>query len=281
MLNPAPEIRFFTARDGYRWAARVWEAQEVPARLVCLHGVISHGGWYLASSAHLASAGFAVHFLERRGSGLNTADRGHARDYETCITDVEDYLEALPEDAPKILLGISWGGILATAVARRRPDLLAGVGLICPGLYSRVRASPLARFALRAARRIGLKRRKIAIPLREPALFTDSPVQRAYIAADPLTLREMTLSFASATVDLTRYATEAPEELRVPTLVMLAGRDPIVDNARVRRHFDRLGHRDNRLVEYADASHTLEFEPGPTRYFEDLRRWCAEVGGKR
>ncbi len=76
MLDPAPQIRPFASPDGYRQAVREWEVENPLAHVVCLHGVVSHGGWYLKSGAHLASEGFSVHLLDRRGSGLNRQQLG-------------------------------------------------------------------------------------------------------------------------------------------------------------------------------------------------------------
>ena len=46
--------------------------------VVALHGIQSHSGWYEYSSGRMCEAGFEVRFLDRRGSGENTEDRGHA-----------------------------------------------------------------------------------------------------------------------------------------------------------------------------------------------------------
>ncbi|MFV2070779.1 MAG: alpha/beta fold hydrolase, partial [Pirellulales bacterium] len=211
MSSPAPQIRPFTAADGYRLATRVWNVENPLAHVLCLHGIVSHGGWYLASCAHLANAGFAVHMLDRRGSGLNPADPGDVDRWETWPRDVEQYLESLNETTPRLLLGISWGGTLATAVARRRPDLLQGLSLICPGLYSKKGATLLQRAALGVAGLLPLRSLRVKIPLQDPALFTGSESHQATIAADPLTLRKMTIRFARANQRLVRFATEKPE----------------------------------------------------------------------
>jgi len=280
MLNPAPEIRYFTAKDGYRFALRLWEMPDAVANVVCLHGIVSHGGWYLPSGTHLARQGFSVHMLDRRGSGINPEGRGDVDRWETWLDDVEHYLEQLPSDVPRILLGISWGGMLAAAVARRRPDLLAGVGLLCPGLYSKKAANAVQRGLLRLAGAVGLRRMRVTIPLQDPALFSDNEQHKAYVATDPISLRKITIGFALANLELERYATEAPEEIRVPALVMLAEKDPITDNSQVRQFAERIGHEDKRTIEYPEASHTLEFEPDPTQYFEDLTAWCRRVARK-
>jgi alpha-beta hydrolase superfamily lysophospholipase len=277
MLAPAPQIRFVTARDGYRFATRLWHVENPTAHVVCVHGIVSHGGWYLSSGAHLAREGFGVHLLDRRGSGLNQQDRGDVDRWKTWLSDVEDYLERLPGQIPRILLGISWGGTLAAAVARHRSDLLHGVGLLCPGLFSRKAANLVQRAALHILRRTGFQRSRVTIPLQDPALFTASPSAQQYIATDPLSLWKMTIAFALENTRLIRYATEKPEEIHTPTLAMLAELDPIAVNSKVREFVERVGHPDKRVIEYAGASHTLEFEPDPSRYFRDLAAWCAET----
>ncbi len=270
------QIHRFVAPDGYRLATRQWQVENPLAHVVILHGIVSHGGWYLASCDTLASAGFSVHMLDRRGSGMNSLQSGDVDRWETWPRDVETYLESLPKEAPRLLLGISWGGTLAVAVARRRPELLCGLGLICPGLYSKKGATLLQRAALRVAEILRLHARQVTIPLQDPALFTGSESQQAFIASDPLTLRKMTIGFALANQRLVRFATESPETIRVPTLLMLAGDDPISANAKLRAFFAKLSCPGKQIIEYPDASHTLEFEPDPSAYFQDLCRWCRE-----
>ena len=111
------------------------------------------------------------------------------------------------------------------------------------------------------------------IPLGDPALFTDTPRWRDYIRDDPLTLRRITLRFAQADLRLNRDARGAAGSIGCPILLMLAGRERIVDNVRTRRFFDRVAATDKTCLEYAEAAHTLEFEPDPTRYLDDLTRW--------
>jgi len=277
MRHPAPSIKFFEGRDGYAMANRLWPVQTPLADIVFLHGIVSHGGWYLSSCQHLARCGFRVHFLERRGSGLNDRERGDIDRWTTWLDDVEDYLASLPDETPRLLLGISWGGTLATAVARRSPQLMAGLGLLCPGLYSRKGTGFLQRAMVPLLARAGVNRIRVSIPLRDPALFTNSNREQAYIATDPLTLRKITLSFAAANLKLSQYATERPEEISVPTLLLLGGQDPIIDNALVKQFTERISHADRQIIEYPEASHTLEFEPDPTGYFDDLTQWCRRI----
>ncbi len=272
-IELTPRIESFTAADGYHFSVRVWKVDQPAARIVCLHGIISHGGWYLQSCRQLAEKGFEVHFVDRRGSGLNVAARGDVDRYETWLADVERYLSHLSDSLPRILIGISWGGKLATAMAGHRPDLVAGLGLLCPGLFAHQQANWLQRVALAILGRSPLQRFRVSIPLRDPTLFTGSHHRRNFIGTDPLTLRKITLRFALADRQLTRAATRLPEKIQTPTLLMLAGRDPIIDNVRVRGLVERFGGGETRIIEYPDAEHTLEFEPNAAEIVNDLEDW--------
>jgi alpha-beta hydrolase superfamily lysophospholipase len=317
-----PRIEFYTAADGRRLAARVWSTQEAPrARVVFLHGITSHSGWYHHSCRHLAAAGLEVHFLDRRGSGLNAVGRGDVDRYETWIADVEVYLEELqnsrsgfrvqgsdrtsdvadsprsepqtpnPEPyVPTVLAGISWGGKLAVVVARscsakqraaaqdeHRPDLMQGLALICPGLYAYQQPGLLKRLFLASPLPPRLQARRVTIPLADPRLFTDSPAWVDYVANDPLSLREVTLRFAREDLMLTEYARESNRLGELDTLLVLSGRDRIVNNTQTRAYFDDVEARSKRVLEYASAAHTLDFEPDPGPYFADLTEWIVSV----
>jgi acylglycerol lipase len=282
MYEPAPRITWSEASDGYRMASRVWDVDRPAARVVFLHGIISHGGWYLAGCRRLARQKIEVHFLDRRGSGLNTADRGAVDRYSTWIRDVETYLQHLSPGPPTFLLGISWGGKLAAAVAAHLEQAanaspLAGLGLLCPGLYAHKGAGLAAQLALRAAAAVGLGQRRVTIPLRDPALFTIDPRWREYVAADPLTLRQVTVAFALADLELTRVARQSAAQIHVPTLLVLAGQDRIIDNAQVREFLARVPHPDRRVIEYPNATHTIDFESDAARFYDDLAAWVLEV----
>src|SRR5262249_51357175 len=161
----------FTAGDGYCWRFRRYLPSGPPrARVVCLHGIQSHGGWYVHSCDLLRQAGFARGLLGRRGSGPDGQERGERPRVPRLL---DDRRELPPEDAgrPVFLLAISWGGKLALALPRRHPGLTDGVALLCPGLYARVRPSRKQRLGIFWARLVA-PRRLFPIPLNDPELFT-------------------------------------------------------------------------------------------------------------
>lgn len=253
-------------------------------RVIVLHGVQSHQGWYHGLGCRLADRGFEAHFPDRRGSGGNTRDRGHTPSASRLVDDVGELLTELEARAPGVptaVAGISWGAKLAVLAAARHPDRVAALALICPGLHPRVGVSRGERLRIALAYFTN-RRKRFPVPLSDPALFTASPAGQAFIAADPLGLREATAGLLAASTFLDRSVASAPPRIKQPVLLMLASEDRIVDNDRTRRYVERLASRDHLVIEYPGAHHTLEFEPDPGLYADDLARWLDErrIGGR-
>jgi acylglycerol lipase len=272
----APEARTFVASDGYPLHVAVWHPDGPPkGQVVVLHGVQSHSGWYHNLGQTLAGAGYRASFPDRRGSGANTRDRGHARSAGRLLADLAEWVRALREQdpgTPTALVGISWGGKLVVIAAARHPELVDAIALVCPGLQPRVGVSLGEKLRI-AWSFLTNPRRTFPIPLSDPALFTDSPAGRAFIAGDPLGLREGTAGLLAASFVIDRMVGRAAGRIRQPALLMLAGRDRIIDNARILAYFERLASSDRRIIEYPEGHHTLEFEPDPSRYALDLAAW--------
>ena len=271
-----PSSLAYRASDGYEFLARRYPAAGRPrARLVMLHGVRSHGGWYTRSCERFAAAGYEVHFLDRRGAGANTSRRGDAPSFRRLLDDVGEYVQHERRSRPwlpTVLVGISWGGKLAVGLTYRRPGLVQGLVLVAPGLKPLI-APPLGqRLRILLASRLR-PTRLFPIPLNDPELFTADPTARAFIAADRLGLREATARFLFQSVALDVYLRRAVRRVTVPTLLLLAGTDRVIDNGRTRKLVGRFPGRDVRVIDYPGAGHTLEFEPPGHPWTGDVLTW--------
>ena len=267
-----PSVQTFTASDGYVWHYRRYLPESIPrGSVVCIHGIQSHGGWYTASCEYLARAGYRVDFLDRRGSGLNAQARGDAPSFRRLLADIREFIAAEHPERPH-LIGISWGGKLAIALEHFSPGLVRSLALVAPGLSSRVGPSAAQRLMILACRLIA-PQRLFPIPLNDPALFTATPRWQAFLRDDPLSLREGTARLLVESARLDFAMRRAVRSIRLPLLLLLAGQDRIIDNAKVRAAVERCPTATRRVIEYPEAHHTLEFEEDPTQAFSDLRAW--------
>jgi alpha-beta hydrolase superfamily lysophospholipase len=243
-----------------------------------LHGIRSHAGWYARSTAAFAAAGYEVHFLDRRGSGLNTARRGDTPHFRRLLQDVIEYLLHVRQTQahlPLFLGGISWGGKLALGVPAQKPGLVNGVMLLCPGLVAKVRPPFLARLRIALARFLN-PTKLFPIPLNEPDLFTANPEWQRFIATDRHGLTAASARFLFESVRFDLHLKRAVKKVRTPVLLLLAGRDRILNNPDTRKYLTRLVNAKGvTVIDYPQAEHTLEFEP--VDFVGDVLGWMGRV----
>jgi alpha-beta hydrolase superfamily lysophospholipase len=163
------------------------------------------------------------------------------------------------------------------AATLRRPELVDGLSLLYPGIHARIGPGLLDRLKLWLAGCLGVRARRVPIPLDDPALFTRDAEWQEFIREDPLALHEVTVSFLLASQELERLCEAAPSRLQCPLLMMLAGADEIVDNNATRRWFSACASTRKECREYPDARHTLEFEPDRDVHIGDLVEWMQHV----
>ncbi len=265
------------ASDGYRWHYRHFPPAGRPwATVIGIHGIQSHGGWYEASSRWLRDAGCDVYFLDRRGSGLNQVQRGDTPSFRRLLDDVREFVAARrgPGQPPIFLVAISWGGKIGAGLCYRQPGLIDGLALLAPGFRPRVRPTLRERWRIATASLVE-PTRLFPIPLNDPALFTAQPERQAFIANDPLALREATARFLVESLKFDVYLRRAVHRVRVPVLLLLAGNDRIIDNQRTQEFVDRFATNDRTTIKYPGRHHTLEFELDPEPIFDDLTKWIA------
>ncbi len=282
--TPLFTVEEHRASDGYLWKYRKYSRTRQPRGIVVfVHGIQSHAGWYEYSCTQLAESGYDIYFLDRRGSGMNAEARGDAPSFRRLLDDIAEFLTALPRTTadeqkrglvPVFLAGISWGGKLAVGLERRHPGLVNGIMLLCPGFFAKVRPTLWQRIGIFFSR-LFRPRASYPIPLNDPELFTASQEWQQFLRDDPLRLHQATARLLVESVRLDGYLRFAPKYVHVPVLLLLAADDRIIRNELVRGFVEKFVTPDKQIIEYAGASHTLEFEPRPALFLKDIHDWLS------
>ncbi|WP_448760257.1 alpha/beta fold hydrolase [Actinomyces oricola] len=143
------QITRLIATDSTPLAVRAWlpegvaelgvpdpQAPNPRAVIQVAHGMSEHSGRYARFAAAATQAGYAVVADDHRGHGLTIAEpneRGHSLDAEGWDQLLEDQhtvllaIKATWSHSPVILMGHSWGSLLARGYASRHGDELAGL----------------------------------------------------------------------------------------------------------------------------------------------------------
>lgn len=267
--------------DGYAAYARLWTPGVVRGAVLHHHGIQSHCDWYAGSAEKLCEAGYAVLQVDRRGSGRNEVDRGHAASAPQLIADAHAARNVLLSRTGLDryhVVGVSWGGKLAVVAYIDNPDRVASLSLVTPGLF------PLVGVSKEEAHRIGVAmiyepETLFDIPLNDPDLFTHEPKWREYHATDPRTLSQCTAAFYLASRRMDKMLAKLADRPPIPIHLFTAGAEGIVDNEKTIEYIASLGWQRTRFTCYEGSRHSVEFDV-PERFYADLISFVDEANGK-
>lgn len=252
------ELAAFVGAGGRVLRYRVVRARAQRHALVYLHGIESHGGWFLPAAQGLAGRGCTTYLVDRRGSGLNRdVGEGDAASAAVLLEDVRRFRSHERLDSP-VLVGLSWGGKLALAAALDHPQGVRALVLVTPGLVSRVDLAWTQKIRLALSLPFG-GRARVELPI-EPEMFTRTPRFLHYIQSDPERLTRVTARFLLASRSLDRRIRDGVPQLEAPVLLLLAGHDRIVDNERTRALLERVRGERLRVRVYEHSTHSIQFD---------------------
>lgn len=273
-MHTFEEIRV-TLAGGYEAYARYWPAPAGAPAVLYLHGIQSHCEWYTETARAINAAGFAVLQPDRRGSGRNLRERGHADSHGQLIEDgflcVSELRRRTGADRVH-LIGVSWGGKLVVAMHVTDPTVAASLTLVAPGLFPVVDVSAAEKFRIGWSM-LSEPKRHFDIPLNNPELFTAEPDKIEYLRHDALQIHQATAGFFLASRRMDRVFKKLPDGPPVPVHLLLAGDERIIDNDATRDFVSNLPWKDKRISIYPKSRHTIEFGEERDRFVGDIIAW--------
>jgi alpha-beta hydrolase superfamily lysophospholipase len=279
------DTREFTDAYGIAIVYDVHPAAGTPRGVVqLLHGVGEHAGRYPVLVKALTDAGFVVYADDHRGHGrtgirqhdgparLGRLGKGGLRAAEDAIWQLTGIIREDNPDLPLVLLGHSWGSLMAQRLVNRHPEawdavVLSGSALRTPRWMN---AAPLnARWA-RMEGATGYEWLS-----RDPAVW-------AAFDEDPLTTNVPIAKLFGVPEGLKLYGRPAKDLVSrgghdIPMLLLVGRDDPVGGPRSVHKLADEYRHRsgltDVTTLVYADARHEIFNELQQDEVRADLLSW--------
>ena len=223
----------FTASDGENLAVQDWHLPEGgPARGVVLvvHGLGEHAGRYDALARVLNGWGFAVRSYDQYGHGESDGPRGGLPHANRLLDDLADLVESARvrhPGRPLVVLGHSLGGLVAASFVAR--TLMAVDALVLSSPAFATRLTPTQKLLMTVVPRIA-PNLAVSNGLDPQYLSHDPRVVRDYVN-DPRVHDRITGRLARFIEDEGALVRSRAASWRVPTLLMYAGDDHLVDPA--------------------------------------------------
>lgn len=236
MSSVVPEsvLSTYTASDGDNLAVQDWPLpDEAGARglVLIVHGLGEHAGRYDHVARRLNQWGFAVRSYDQYGHGESGGVRGALPQQDRLLSDLGDLVDScrrrMEPGLPLILLGHSMGGLVAASFVARASAQVDALVLSSPALATRMNAvqklllAVIPRLAPNLAVNNGL----------DPQFLSHDPEVVAAYRADPLVHDRISGRLARFIVDEGRAVVARAGAWQVPTLLLYAGSDQLVDPA--------------------------------------------------
>ncbi|MGN2243480.1 alpha/beta hydrolase [Frateuria sp. GZRR33] len=264
--------------DGRQLCVHDWPREGARAGLLIVHGLGEHAGRYGLLAAWFNARGYAVRSYDQRGHGRTPGRRGALSRPLELIDDLAEVYDgfAATLPAPPVLLGHSMGGLVALRAVLDRRVAPPALVLSSPALRAWTPAWEQA-LATRLARALPNLPLRSGLPFE--ALSHEAAVVDAY-RHDPLRSGWITPRLARFIFESGRHCIALAATLPVPTLLLVAGADRLVD-ARGSHAFAAAAQVSGHLTThvYEDLFHELfnEAEPGRSRVLARLESWLAQT----
>lgn len=264
--------------DGQLLCRRSWPLPGADRAVLIVHGLGEHSGRYTHVAAWFRARGYDVRSYDQRGHGRTKGPRGAVRHADDLLVDLAAvYTEyAAGRSRPPLLLGHSMGGLVVARTVldgRVRPTAML---ITSPAL--RTLEAPwlqkLARMLTSIAPNLPLSS---GLPLKY--VSHDAAVIEAY-RTDPLRSSRITPRLADFIFRAGAASVADAPTLPVPTLLLVAGSDHLVDPAGS-RDFAAAAASTNRLTTrfFDTLYHELmnEAEPARSQVMKQMGDWLERL----
>lgn len=255
------QIREVSAGDGYPLKYRAWQAGEANTLVVTLHGILTHSAWFASMAEGLLAHGIHTLGHDRRGSGLNLQDRGDVDGPQRLLDDLGAVVAPWRARYDTIVyLGWCLGSCVALRYLLQQPHMGEGLILMSPDIFERHLTSGVRKaFDGPQWDQRTLPRLRVPVPAE---IYTDTHFLDDFVRQDALKLKDFTPRLMRASMRLKEDLETHLAAFRKPSLLLLAGRDQIIDNERTRALYGHVGSAQPQVVTL-DCNHGVMFEALP------------------
>ncbi|MEM3586721.1 MAG: alpha/beta hydrolase, partial [Candidatus Jordarchaeaceae archaeon] len=251
-----------------------WKPDKVKAVIIIAHGFAEYSGRYKHVAEHFANQGIAVYALDHRVHGLSEGHRGHVDSFEDYLADLDTFFDMVKklEKGKKIfLLGHSMGGTIAIAYALKYPKKMKGLILSSPWLKTANPPDPELTKQIVALSQSN-PTQDLPNPIDPKNLSHDTAVCEAY-DKDPLVFKTLTAKFIVEVFTALENNIKNAGKLAVPTLLMYAGADKVVDPDGSKEFAKGVKIKDFKVVVFPEMYHEIFNEVEKQKVFETVDAW--------
>ena len=255
------------------------KANQPLRQVILLHRGHEHSGRLAELGEQFAKAGYQVFAWDARGNGRSGGIKDHAESVTELERDLDGFVQLVIgqtgiaiEDT--LIVASSIGAVLAAAWVHDYAPSIRGMILGTPALSIRL-YMPFAIPSLKVARTLGLMSR-VSSYVKAQVLTHDKDAQQAY-NADPLISNSISTDLLIDTHATGQRLLDDAGAITVPTFVLCAGKDYVVDKQAERTFYEAINTPTKRWQLYPDSYHAIFHETNKADVFSDCIDFAEQV----
>ncbi|MCH1783797.1 alpha/beta fold hydrolase [Psychrobacter glaciei] len=258
------------------------QQQTQQRQVILLHRGHEHSGRLAELGEQFAKAGYQVFAWDARGNGRSGGTKDHAESVTELERDLDGFVQLVIGQtgvaiADTLIVASSIGAVLAAAWVHDYAPNIRGMILGTPALSIRL-YMPFAIPSLKVARALGLMSR-VSSYVKAQVLTHDKDAQQAY-NADPLISNSISTDLLIDTHATGQRLLDDAGAITVPTFILCAGKDYVVDKQAERDFYEALNTTDKRWQLYPDSYHAIFHETNKADVFADCIEFAEQVFSK-
>jgi alpha-beta hydrolase superfamily lysophospholipase len=266
----------FRASDGAELFYRAWKpATESRRAIVLFHRGHEHSARWQDFIRRIGLDDFWFFAWDARGHGRSPGDRGYAESFGRMVRDAEEFVRHLSNqfDIPIENMSVvaqSVGAVLATTWVHDYAPPIRALVIATPALRVKLYV-PLAIPSLRILRKF--KPKSFIHSYVKPKMLTHDVEQAREYASDELISPQIAVNILLDLYDTSTRLIRDAAAIQVPTLLLMSGRDWVVEQIPQHRLFARISSLVKEKVVYPDFFHSTFWEKDRQRPIDRARQF--------
>ncbi len=259
--------------------AEIKNTDQPSRQVILLHRGHEHSGRLQELGEQFAQAGYQVFAWDARGNGRSGGIKDHAASVTELERDLDDFVQLVIAQTgiaieDTLIVASSIGAVLAAAWVHDYAPNIRGMILGTPALSIRLYL-PFAIPSLKVARTLGLMSR-VSSYVKAQVLTHDKDAQHAY-NADPLISGSISTDLLIDTHATGQRLLDDAAAITVPTFILCAGKDYVVDKQAERAFYEAINTDNKRWQLYPDSYHAIFHETNKADVINDCIEFAEQV----
>ena len=278
-MHSSEEKIFIDGTKNTRLHIRKFSSIKVKRVFIVFHGICEHSGRYKNLINFFLEKNSCIYLADHRGHGLSEGLQGTVEEFDDFAKDALSVIDYVNKNEKEdiFIIAHSMGGLIATYTYLMYKTTYRNIfnstkGFILSSPAYKLKDIPDG-FQSTVLKITGLLEKFFFPTLISPNQFINDAKEVENYKNDELIVKKVSPKIIHEIQLAINYCQIHIENLDIPVLVLIAGKDTIVDPSSILNHYQRMKSPDKTKIIYSNSYHELFNDIYRNKIFQDMYQW--------